>query len=36
LIHCPTDIIVADILTKPLHGEVFKGLRAKLLGYQDA
>ena len=33
--HCPTDLMVADVLTKPLHGEKFKDLRAKLLGYEQ-
>jgi hypothetical protein len=30
--HCPTADMVADLLTKPLHGEVMKRLRDKLLG----
>ena len=34
--YCPTESMVADILTKPLHGEIFKRLRAMLLGYTDA
>ena len=34
LIHCPTDLMVADILTKPLQGELFLKLRAKLLGHE--
>jgi len=36
LVHCPTDIMVADILTKPLHGETFKRIRGMLLGYDSA
>ena len=36
LVHCPTDIMVADILTKPLHGDLFKRLRGLLLGYTHA
>ena len=36
LVYCPTDIMIADILTKPLHGETFKRIRAMLLGYIDA
>jgi len=36
LVHCPTDIMIADILTKPLHGETVKRIRAMLLGYIDA
>ena len=34
LVHCPTDLMVADILTKPLQGEQFLKLRSKLLGYE--
>jgi hypothetical protein len=32
LVHCPTDIMVADILTKPLQGDTFRRLRDMLLG----
>ena len=32
MVHCPTDLMVADILTKPLQGEAFKRLRDYLLG----
>ena len=32
--HCPTKDMVADILTKPLQGEQFFRLRAKLLGHE--
>ena len=31
--HCPTLDIIADILTKPLQGELFRKLRDLLLGY---
>lgn len=34
--YCPTEDMIADILTKPLHGETFKRLRGLLLGYIDA
>ena len=36
LIHCPTDLMVADILTKPLQGAKFEKLRGLLLGYDKA
>ena len=32
--HCPTDEMVADILTKPLQGSHFEYLRSYLLGYE--
>ena len=35
LVHCPTLLQVADILTKPLQGKLFCDLRDKLLGYND-
>jgi len=31
--HCPTLNMIADILTKPLQGELFRKLRNLLLGY---
>jgi hypothetical protein len=31
--HCPTEIMTADILTKPLQGKLFRDMRARLLGY---
>ena len=31
--YCPTEMMVADILTKPMQGNKFKILRDKLLGY---
>ena len=34
LVHCPTEQMVADILTKPLQGSKFLGLRSKLLGHE--
>jgi hypothetical protein len=30
--YCPTDMMVADILTKPLQGKLFERLRDLLLG----
>jgi hypothetical protein len=33
LIYCPTEDMIADILTKPLSGELFRKLRDYLLGY---
>ena len=32
VVYCPTDRLVADILTKPLQGETFRRLRDSLLG----
>ena len=29
--HCQTDAMVADLLTKPLHGEKFRKLRARIM-----
>ena len=34
IIHCPTERMTADILTKPLQGKLFRDLRDKLLGYR--
>ena len=33
VIYCPTEDMIADILTKPLQGETFKKLRALLLNW---
>ena len=33
--YCPTDVMIADILTKPLQGNHFLRLRDLLLGYQQ-
>ena len=33
--YCPTDIMVTDVLTKPLQGTQFRCLRALLLNYAD-
>jgi hypothetical protein len=30
--HCPTDLMLADLLTKPLQGQKFLAMRDKLLG----
>jgi hypothetical protein len=32
--YMPTEDMVADILTKPLQGELFRRLRAKLLNWE--
>jgi hypothetical protein len=32
--HCPTSMMIADLLTKPIQGKQFKILRDKLLGYK--
>ena len=32
--YCPTDQMIADILTKPIQGKLFFELRAKLLGHK--
>ena len=31
--HCPTEDMIADILTKPLQGALFQRLRDLILGY---
>jgi hypothetical protein len=36
IIHCPTQQMIADILTKPLQGALFFTLRDLLLGYTTA
>ena len=33
--YCPTDLMVADVLTKPLQGTQFHRLRARLLNYAN-
>ena len=32
---CPTKEVIADLLTKPLQGELFRKLRDMSLGYSD-
>jgi hypothetical protein len=32
--HCPTEAMLADYLTKPLQGNLFRKFRSVLLGYQ--
>jgi Reverse transcriptase (RNA-dependent DNA polymerase) len=32
--HCPTEAMLADFLTKPLQGNLFRKFRSVLLGYQ--
>jgi hypothetical protein len=34
LVYCPTDKMIADILTKSVQGELFEKLRDLLLGYE--
>ena len=33
--YCPTDHMIADLLTKPLQGKVFRALRDRMLGRSD-
>ena len=33
--YCPTDLMVSDMLTKPLQGTQFRRLRARLLNYAN-
>ena len=33
--YCPTDLMVTDVLTKPLQGTQFWRLQARLLNYAD-
>ena len=33
--YCPTDLMVTDVLTKPLQGTKFRRWRARLLNYAD-
>ena len=33
IVYLPTGEMVADILTKPLHGALFERLRLKLVGF---
>ena len=35
LVHCPTKEMIADTLTKPLQGELFRELRDVVLGYTE-
>ena len=32
--YCPTELMTADILTKPLQGKLFRVMRNRLLGYE--
>jgi hypothetical protein len=32
--YCPTELMTADILTKPLQGKLFREMRNRLLGYE--
>jgi hypothetical protein len=36
LVWCPTDIMIADLMTKPLQGALFRRLTAALTGNEDA
>ena len=33
IVHCPTDIMIADFFTKPLQGKLFTKLRNVIMGY---
>jgi len=33
IIYCPTELMVADYVTKPLHGSLFEKLRDGIMGY---
>jgi hypothetical protein len=35
IVHCPTEIMVADFFTKPLQGALFRKLRAVIMGEVD-
>ena len=32
--HCPTELMIADVLTKPWQGKLFREMRERLLGYK--
>jgi hypothetical protein len=36
VVYVPTDLMIADFMTKPLNGSQFKFLQEKLLGYEPA
>ena len=33
IMHCPTEVMIADFFTKPLQGNLFKRLRDVILGH---
>ena len=35
IVHCPTHKMIADFFTKPLQGDLFKKLRAVIMGHVD-
>jgi hypothetical protein len=34
IVHCPTEIMLADFFTKPLQGSLFRKFRDVLMGYK--
>jgi hypothetical protein len=32
IVYCPTEFMIADIMTKPLHGSLFRTIRDRIMG----